>query len=300
MTEGPPDLSALPDADEEERLRAARWLRRHPDPAAVAPLKAALAREDVRWVRVALREAIEESECSAAAGSAAAEADDASAETETTEDITQAYADGRRDGLRQALHEITASLGLARAAAELELGEGNPVRAQLDRMRAVVGALRQLVSASDVSERCDFDLAQLLTDLCRSPPAPCPEGVVGCRGDSPFVISGDQDLLELALRPPLTNAIEAVLSVTPAPPRRSVMMSYGIEDTAFFIAIIDRGPGLVADPALLTTGVSTKEGHVGLGLKIACTAIESLGGSFAIADNHQGGATAILRWPRMS
>ncbi len=263
----------------------------------MAPLKAALAREDVRWVRVALREAIEESECSAAAG-----VDDASAgnQTETTEDITQAYADGRRDGLRQALHEITASLGLARAAAESELGEGNPVRAQLDRMRAVVGALRQLVSASDVSERCDFDLAQLLTDLCRSPPAPCAEGVVGCRGNSPFVISGDQDLLELALRPPLTNAIEAVLSVTPAPPPRSVMMSYGIEDTAFFIAIIDRGPGLVADPALLTTGVSTKEGHVGLGLKIACTAIESLGGSFAIADNHQGGATAILRWPRMS
>lgn len=275
----------------------ARWLRRHPEPRAVAPLKAALARENVQWVRVALREAIEESERSAAVG-----ADDASAAdtTETTEDIAQAYADGRRDGLRQALHEITAPLGLARAAAESELGEGNPVRTQLDGMRAVVGALRQLVSASDVSERRDFDLGQLMSDLCRSPPAPCPAGVVGCRGDAPFVIKGDPDLLELALRPPLTNAIEAVLSVTPTPPPRSVMLSYGIEDTAYFVAVIDRGPGLVADPALLTTGVSTKDGHIGLGLKIARTAIESLGGSFGIADNHQGGATAILRWPRVS
>ena len=295
MEEGVPDLSALPDADEEVRLRAARWLRRHPDPAAVAPLKAAFAREHVRWVRVALCEAIEASECSAAARASDASA---SSETETRDDISQAYADGRRDGLRQALHEITASLGLARAAAESELMEDNPVRAQLDRMRAVVGALRQLVSASDVSERRDFDLARLLTDLCRSPPAACPDGVVGCRGGSPFVISGDQDLLELALRPPLTNAIEAVLSVAPVPPPRSVMMSYGVEDTAYFIAIIDRGPGLIGDPALLTTGVSTKEGHVGLGLKIARTAIESLGGSLGVANNHQGGATAILRWPR--
>jgi signal transduction histidine kinase len=289
------DLSALQSADERERLLAARYLRRFPDPDALASLKAALARESVQWVRVALLEAVAESERSASATAADVSASDAA---ETTEDIAQALADGRREGLRQALHEIAAPLGLARAAAADDLDEEHPVRVQLERMRAVLGALRQLVNASDVSERRDFDLAQVLSDLCRSPPTPCPDGVVGWRGDSPFVIRGDPDLLELALRPPLTNAIEAVLSVTPAPPARSVMMSCGVEEAAYFVAIIDRGPGLVADRAAVATGVSTKPGHLGLGLRITRTAIESLGGDLDIRDNPQGGVTTVLRWPK--
>jgi signal transduction histidine kinase len=300
VTERVPDESALAHADEEERLRIARELRRHPRLEAAAPLKAALAREHVRWVRVALQEAIYECEGAAnASGSTSARsADD---ETEASEDIRQAYADGRRDGLRQALHEIAPLLGLARVAAESDLDEQSHVRTQLERMRAVTGALRELVSASAVPERRDFDLAELLTALRLSPPVPCPDGVIGTRGDySPFVISGDRDLLELAVRPLLTNAIEAVLSVAPAPPARSVMLSYGTEQAAYYIAIIDAGPGLAAGAEPLAPGVSTKKGHFGLGLETAQTAIESLGGSLALEANRQGGATAILRWPRPS
>jgi signal transduction histidine kinase len=273
----------------------ARWLRRHPAPAAISPLKAALARENVRWVRVALVEAIEEAERTVETSLGHRMPGDTA---EMTDDLAQAYSDGRRDGLLQALHEITGPLGFARAAAESGLGEGHPVRAHLERVRGVVSALRQLAHASDVSERREFDLAQLVSNLCDAPPTLCPEYVVGSRGDSPFVVNGDPDLLELALRPLLSNAIEAVLSVTPMPPPRSVMISYGIEGSAYFVAIIDRGLGLAADPAMLTTGVSTKNDHIGLGLTIARTAIESLGGSLGLGDNGQGGATAILRWPR--
>jgi signal transduction histidine kinase len=251
----------------------------------------------VRWVRVALQEAIDE--CEGAANTSAG-GDSADEEAEVSDDIRQAYADGRRDGLRQALHEITPLLGLARAAAESDLDQQSPVRTQLEQMRAVAGALRQLVSASAVPERRDFDLAELLTTLRLSPPTSCPDGVVGTRGDSPFMISGDRDLLELAVRPLLTNAIEAVLSVAPDPPTRSVMLSYGPEQSAYYIAIIDAGPGLSTTAATLAPGVSTKEGHFGLGLETARTAIESLGGDLALEANRQGGATAILRWPRPS
>ena len=167
-------------------------------------------------------------------------------------------------------------------------------------MRAATGALRQLVNASAVPERRPFNLAELLTEMQVSPPAPCPEGVVGTRGDSPFMISGDRDLLELAVRPLLTNAIEAVLSVEPAPPTRSVMLSYGIEQDAYYIAIIDAGPGLAEGAKPLVPGVSTKDGHFGLGLETARTAIESLGGTLVLEGNRQGGATAILRWPKSS
>lgn len=295
MADRLPDESALADADEEKRLQIARELRRHPRPDAVAFLKAALAREHVRWVRVALQEAIDACEGTTSTGETTAEK-----EAEASEDVRQAYADGRRDGLRQALHEIAPLLGLARAAAESDLDEQSEVRTQLERMRAVTGALRQLVSASAVPERREFDLAELLTALRLSPPAACPDGVVGTHGDSPFVISGDSDLLELAVRPLLTNAIEAVLSVAPAPPARSVMVSYGTEQAAYYIAIIDAGPGLAAGAEPFARGVTTKEGHFGLGLETARTAIESLGGSLALERNRQGGATAILRWPRPS
>jgi signal transduction histidine kinase len=292
-----PDESGLADADEDQRLRIARELRRHPHPAAAAPLKAALAREHVRWVRVALQEAI--GECEGAASASAAERM-AEGEVEASEDIRQAYADGRRDGLRQALHEIAPLLGLARAAAESDLDEQSEVRTNLERMRAVTGALRQLVSASAVPERRDFDLAELLTTLRLSPPAQCPDGTVGMRGESPFIINGDRDLLELAVRPLLTNAIEAMLSVAPTAPARSIMLSYGTEQVGYYIAIIDAGPGVTAGAAPFVPGVSTKEGHFGLGLETARTAIESLGGSLTLEDNRHGGATALLRWPRPS
>jgi two-component system sensor histidine kinase FlrB len=114
------------------------------------------------------------------------------------------------------------------------------------------------------------------------------------------VISGDRDLLELAVRPLLTNAIEAVLSVASAPPARSVMLSYGTEQVAYYIAVIDAGPGLATGTELLAPSVTTKEGHFGLGLATARTAIESLGGTLVLETNPQGGATAILRWPRPS
>lgn len=297
MAERLGDEATLTDAGDEERLRLARDLRRHPRPEAVAPLKAALAREHVRWVQVALRAAIDACEGAASPTVADPSAED---EAEVSEDIRQAYADGRRDGLRQALHEIAPLLGLARAAAESDLDEQSQVRTQLERLRAVMGALRQLVSASAVPERREFDLAVLLAALRLSPPTPCPDGTVGTRGDSPFVVTGDRDLIELAVRPLLTNAIEAVLSVVPAPPARSVMVSYGIEHASYYIAIIDAGAGIATGVEPFAPGVSTKKDHFGLGLATAQTAIESLGGSLVLESNRQGGATAILRWPRPS
>ncbi len=297
MSEPADDLSALADADEEVRLQIARRLRRSPSPGAAAALKRALAREHVRWVRVALQEAILECE-HATTTQGDSDVDD---DIEERADTGQAYADGRRDGLRQALHEIAPLLGLARAAAETDLDEASPVRVELERMRAVTAALRQLVSASAVPERHEFDFGRLLNDLRVSPPCPCPDDVIGARGDSHYVVTGDRDLLELAVRPLLTNAIEAVLSVSPTPRALSVMLSYGSERKNYYVAIIDAGPGLAADADALTPqGVTTKEGHFGLGLETARTAIASLGGTLGLGPNPQGGTTAILRWPRPS
>jgi signal transduction histidine kinase len=282
--------------DEQRRLAAARELRVNPTREALDELNAALAREHVRWVRIALTEAIQACE---AVDVPPAE-DPPGPESEETADMHQAYADGRRDGLRQALHELTPLLGMARAAAEGELAQGSEVRAQLDRMRAVSGALRQLINASAVPERREFDLAALLMRFEQSPPVPCRDGVLGTRGQTPFFIKGDSDLLELAVQPLVTNALEAVMSVNESPPSGSVMVSWGAELESYWIAVIDSGPGPPAAADLFAVGATNKPGHFGFGLETTRTAMTSLAGSAAMEKNGRGGATVLLRWPTSS
>jgi signal transduction histidine kinase len=291
MAEEWPESSSL-SGGEHERLVAARFLRANPAASAVSDLKAALARENVRWIRTALAEAIEACEGEATVSPMPPLALDESA------DALQAYADGKRDGLRTALHELTPLLGMARVAAEAELSPGSEVQTQLERMRAVSGALRQLVNASAVAERTEFDLSEVLLGFERSPPVPCPAGVVGTRGTTPFVVRGDRDLLGVAVQPVLANAIEAVLSVSPSPPRRSVMISWGADNDAYWIATIDSGPGPPPGGDAFALGATNKDGHFGFGLSTTRTAMESLGGSAAIERNSSGGATLLLRWPR--
>jgi signal transduction histidine kinase len=76
------------------------------------------------------------------------------------------------------------------------------------------------------------------------------------------------------------------------------MLSYGSEHGGYYIAVLDTGPGVPSGVDLPASGASTKDGHFGLGLETARTAIESLGGRLSLEANRQGGATAILRWPR--
>jgi signal transduction histidine kinase len=295
--ENPSASSSAFDGDEHERLVAARELRLHPRKDALADLKAALARERVRWVQTALKEAVEQCE---ALGESSGGVIRAPREPDETADSRQAYADGRRDGLRQALHEMSPLVGLARAAAEGELEAGSEVGRQLNRMRAVTGALRQLVTASEVPHFRDFDLADALTTLANSPAVPCPDGVVGTRGPSPFPLSGDQDLLELAVQPLLANAIEAVMSVEDPPANRSVMVAWGSDHDRYWIAVIDEGPGPPKGGDLFAAGASDKDGHFGFGLATVRTAITSLEGTVELEQNGRGGATAILRWPRLT
>lgn len=295
MSDSAPRLELLA-GDENERLAAARSLRINPRDEAVGPLKAALAREHVRWVKTALVEAIDACEAVRQPIGTLQQ----SRENDEAGDTSQAYADGRRDGLQQALHELTPLLGLARAAAENELSPGSAVQTQLERMRTVSAALRQMVNASGVPERNEFDLAKLLRDFERAPPVPCEDDVVGTRGDSPFFIKGDPGLLGLAVQPVIANAIEAVLSVDPSPPKQSVMISWGTESGMYWIAVIDSGPGPPPQADVFALGATDKEGHFGLGLATVATAMESLDGSPTMEQNARGGTTVILRWPKVT
>jgi signal transduction histidine kinase len=280
-------VEGLRDADEGVRLRTARKIARRPDPAYAEHLRRALVTEDVGWVRSALELAIARCEAETSKGG----------DGDAAEDLQQSYQDGRRDGLRQALHELSPVVGLAYAAMQEDQRE--ELQKQLDRLRSVTAALRGLVTAAGPPVTREIDIAEVLTALAKSPPVACRDGLVGTLGPVPFVARADTHLLELAVQPLLINAIEAVTATHPEPNRRSVMLSWGADGEDNWIAVIDEGPGPPNDQGdLFTTGTSTKRGHLGLGLETARTAISSMQGSVELRRNERNGATALLRWPR--
>jgi signal transduction histidine kinase len=281
------DLKAALSGSEEERLETARYLRRDPRPDLLQALQQARAIEKVRWVRIALDEAIDACEGKRSHRAASHLA------LQENSDARQAYEDGRSDGLRQALHEVSPIVGLARAAADD--GDQDEVQRQLDRLRAVCSGLRGFLHALSPREFREFDLSSIPRGLAESPPIDCPEGILTARGISPLLVRGDPDLLQLALRPIVINAIEAVCSLGD-PESNTVTISWGLERDTCWIVVIDRGPGL--DPQLdpATSGGSTKEGHIGFGLATAHAAMNSLGGKVEVAGNRHGGATVLLEW----
>jgi signal transduction histidine kinase len=283
-------------AGDEERLATARDLVRNPRPEALGPLTKALKRERVSWVRTALKEAIVR--CQALGETPGLETEESSRPDEDDLDRLQAYADGRREGMRQVLHELASPLGLAHAALAREPTDIEGAIRQLGRMRHIAGALRSLIGASGVAQASEFDFAPHLSAFEVSPPVECPDGLVAAQGPQPFPVRGDRDLLELAVQPLVANAIEAVLGIGGDPPARGVIVSWGPDRQGCYVAVIDEGPGPPARlEELIALGASDKPGHIGFGLETARTAIASMDGKLTLERNRRGGATAILRWP---
>ena len=282
--------------NDEERLTAARDLVQRPRTEALGPLKKALQRERVSWIRTALNEAIER--CEALGAPPGLETEESSRPDEDDLDRLQAYADGRREGMRQALHELASPLGLAHAALGREPADMEEAMRQLTRMRHIAAALRSLISASGVPQPAEFDFAPHLSGFGASPPVQCPDGLVAAQGPRPFPVRGDRDLLELAVQPLVANAIEAVLGIGGDPPARGVIVSWGPDRQGCYVAVIDEGPGPPAElEKLIALGASDKPVHIGFGLETARTAIASMNGELTLERNRRGGATAILRWP---
>jgi signal transduction histidine kinase len=289
MTPSVSDYESALSGTEASRLQAARELRRTPEAQLLAVLQKARAREGVRWIRIALDEAI-----AAARDVETPAADDHFPVEQDDSDALQAYADGRRDGLRQALHELSPIVGLARVAAED--GDEVGVSRQLDRLRAVCAGLRGFASASAVAQIGEFDLSSVPLGLAENPPIDCPEGLISANGVSPLLVRGNRDLLELALRPVVVNAVEAVRSLGGEPQPNAVMISWGLEQESCWIAVIDRGPGPASEDDPFLPGASTKPDHLGFGLTTAQAAMASLGGEVEMGLNGHGGTSVLLQW----
>ena len=114
------------------------------------------------------------------------------------------------------------------------------------------------------------------------------------------MVLGDPALISIALSNVLKNAVEAV-QASPDGSQPGIVLTWGTTIDESWITVMDEGPGFPYGTARLTDpGISSKSKdseHLGMGLAIANTALESLGGRLLLSSRRTRGASCELRWP---
>ena len=278
-----------------ERLKAARFLARDGDPADVQRLRKALQGETVSYVRTSLNLAIKRIETSTSRTRVAIAEEleiphelRAQIENEITEEITG-----------QILHEIASPVGLLATSAAREIPDfdASKTKVYIENLQRVFEAIEQLKGASSVPKPQEFDLAAAISDIVETVVGDQPIDV-SLHGVKPFIINSDQALLSFALTNGIRNATESIAALEVDEPH-SIIISWGETDIDFWVAVIDRGEGIVGPvESAFGIGRTTKRGHSGFGLAIARQAIETLGGSCTLHSAAEGGAHFEVRWEK--
>ena len=277
------------------RLKAARFFARNSDTSDLQFLRNALGKETVSYVRTGLELAIKR-----VSNSITPMGQEDLEEIEIPQDIRAKIRNEVIEEVTgQVLHEIASPVGLVASAASREIFdyENSRTKKHVDTLKRVFDAIEQLKGAVAVPKPEEFDLAELLTEMA-------PEAVgsgsveISLLGAKPMLITADRALLQLAISNGMRNAVEAVTG-TPSDELHPIIVTWGETDVDYWVAVLDRGPGLVG-PAESAFGVgrTTKKGHSGFGLAIARQAIETLGGACTLQLATDGGARFEVRWER--
>jgi signal transduction histidine kinase len=288
-------LDLLSSDSAHERLKAARFLARNTDPADAQRLRKALQSETVSYVRTSLNLAIQRVETAASRAAAISVEEPeipsdlrAQIKNEITEEITG-----------QILHEIASPVGLLATSAAREIPdyESSKTRIYIENLQRVFEAIEQLKGASAVPRPQEFDLASLISNIAETVVGGQPIEI-SLHGTKPFIITSDHALLSFALSNGIRNAVEAVVALGANEPH-SVIINWGETDIDHWVAVIDRGVGIVGPvESAFGVGKTTKRGHSGFGLAIARQAIETLGGSCTLQPAAEGGAHYEIRWEK--
>lgn len=293
MTELEQVLSDLQNGNSQTRLRAARRVANIAGAASViSQLQATRARERDSWVRSALDSSIRQITLGGAIadlgqGWISPPAD------ESTEDI-QALA--LQNVAQTVIHEARQILRILASAAEREVGTyaGSDTAREVGRMTAFLETVERMQTAANAPTFVDFDLRDLVLRTIRE--AGFTKEQVAVFRNEPTIVPGDPDLLQLALRPIVCNAVEASEETF-----KRVTVNFGKNDSSAWVVVLDEGPPL---PGALSkawepgvTSKSKKDNHFGWGLPIAQRAAHSFRGSISLTPRETGGAAAEIRWP---
>lgn len=288
-------LEKLSATSAHHRLKAARFLARNSELADLRILRDALRTEPVSYVRAGLKLAIKRLSKSASPTSA-----DILEEIDIPPDVlAQIRTKAVEEVTGKLLHEIASPVGLIASAAEHEIQDygKSKTKKHVDTLRRIFKAIEQLRVAAAVPKPKEFDLAALLAELVTEANKDY-SAEVSLIGAKPMLITSDPALLRLAVLNGIRNAIEAV-AASPTVEMHPIIVNWGHTDIDYWVAVLDRGPGLVGpSESAFDMGSSTKTRHSGFGLAIARQAIENLGGTCTLQAAKEGGARFELRWER--
>lgn len=280
----------------EERLRAARHFSTRAKVEDRPFLSEALAKENVVWIKRALRSAIERIDRQKAVIETAPTED---GELLAGLDASQIFAKAAEEVADSIVHEFSPIVGLLRVVVPMEVGETygeSRSKKLLDQLQGLLRAVRALRRASAAPQFTTFALGAFITDIVDSTPN---EGHVAIRqaGSPRLMVTADKDQLGIAVANGLRNALEAVRTFSSTQPPQ-VVINWGSTQADNYLVIKDTGPGFHGDPmAALKLGATSKSGHPGFGLTLAHQAMRSMQGDIQLK-NDGDGAHFEIRWFR--
>lgn len=278
-------LRALDEADPQRRLEGARALRILARVEDEERIRRALRRETVKWVRSELEDVL-----------------DLLSEQIQPEQTGEASETANSTAVRamtlQLVHELRHFLARFQLALdELPEYEGSMAEREFDRMTQFIDSVFDLGTAAAIPKYSTFDLGsslyQIAEDQAREVGAD-----IDMAGPSSMLCVGDPRLLERIVANGLRNAVEASREVWSTRAISPVVINWGKTATEYWISVIDEGVGPPAGVRrLFRMGMSTKAGHMGMGLAIANQAIKTLGGQLSLSPRKENGACFEIRWP---
>jgi signal transduction histidine kinase len=286
---------ALSSGSPHVRLKAARFFARHVQTSDLSALRKARSIETVSYVQNSLDLAI--TRLSENPAAPPADPVDELAIPEVVRRQIHSQATDRIAGLL--LHEIASPIGLLARTASREVPdyETSKTKRHLETLQKIFAAIEQLKGATASPKPEQFDLAQLVDDIVIQESENSNVGV-STLGPKPMLVTSDPTLLRLAVGNGLRNAHEAVLSMEESK-MHPIVVTWGETDVDYWIAVLDRGPGLSGPTeTAFAIGKTSKQGHSGFGLAIAKQAIDTLDGTVTLRPGVDGGVHYEIRWGR--
>lgn len=270
------------------RLAAARTLVKEAVASDTPALEAALSRERVKWVKNALMTALARIRGIEAAPVTWPPLDEPYDSEHVAVVTLQVTA--------RLLHELEPLVGMLRLSLQEDWPDfgSSEAEIQVTAIEEFLEVMSDLHRASKMPKWEEVDLRELATELL----AEVDDDKLGeiAIGGPSLVVRSDSRLLALALRNGLRNAIEAVANLSPSD--RRIVITWGRSAGAFFVAVLDNGPGLHSSPGeAMVPGATTKPAHKGVGLSLAQQAATSLSGMLTLSNRADGGVRFELKCP---
>jgi len=279
-----------------DRLEAARYFAAHASAEHELALREALSRENVHWIRIALKRALARISPDADHNLSPKSLDQ---DDIPTRFAAQVYADALEEATSELIHELEPLIGALRLAVEREVGDfdQSSTRKHLDRLDELLEAFSRLRRAASAPKIEEFSLDEVVQGCIQE--INLPDGmVVQKAGPQPCVVEGDSSLISLCISNGLRNAVEATCAGGGGDlPSRPITVAWGLTDVDCWVSVVDLGIGFKGNlQRAFEMGTSTKPGHLGMGLAIANQALTSMSGELLLVPNTRG-VRFEMRWP---